>query len=87
MIKGKTSSGFEFELEDEVLDDYDLLESLQKADEGDAGSMLRVVDILLGEEQKRKLKDHVRSDKGRVSAKALFAVVEEIFQACKEGKN
>lgn len=87
MLKGKTSSGFEFELEDEVLDDFDLLESLQRADEGDTGSMLRVVDILLGEEQKGKLKDHVRSDKGRVSAKALFAVVGEIFQACKEGKN
>lgn len=87
MIKGKTPSGFEFELEDDVLDDYDLLECLQKADEGDTGCMIKVVDVLLGKEQKGRLKDHVRSDNGRVSAKALFAEVGEIFQACKEGKN
>ena len=35
MFTGKTSSGFEFSLQDEVLDDYELLETLQDIDDGD----------------------------------------------------
>lgn len=87
MIKGKTPTGFEFELDDDALDDYDLLETLQKADEGDGSAAIKVVEMLLGEKQKEKLKDHVRSEKGKVSANALFKEIGEIFRACKEGKN
>lgn len=87
MLKGKTSSGFEFELEDEVLDDYELLENLRKVDEGDNGCLIKVVDQLLGEEQKKRLKEHVRTEKGRVSAKKLLEEVSEIFQSCNAGKN
>ena len=87
MIKGKTSTGFEFELEDEVLDDYELLENLQKTDDGDTRCIIKVVDSLLGEEQKKRLKDHVRSEKGRVSAKRLVDEVTEIFKSCNTGKN
>ena len=32
MITGKTKSGFEFEIEEEKLDDYELLELLMEAD-------------------------------------------------------
>ncbi len=87
MIKGKTSSGFEFELDDDVLDDYELLENLQKVDEGEESRMVKVVDILLGEKQKERLKDHVRTEKGRVSAKRLLEEVSEIFQSSNAGKN
>lgn len=87
MLRGKTTSGFEFELEDEVLDDYELLESLRKVDEGDNGCLIKVVDQLLGEEQKKMLKEHVRTEKGRVSAKKLLEEVSEIFQSCNAGKN
>lgn len=87
MIEGKTSSGFAFELDDDVLDDYELLEDLQKVDEGDNSRIIKVVDTLLGEEQKERLKDHVRSEKGRVSAKRLLEEVSEIFQASNAGKN
>ena len=37
MFTGKTRSGFEFSLQDEVLDDYELLETLQDIDDGDYG--------------------------------------------------
>ena len=87
MIKGKTSSGFEFELDDDVLDDYELLENLQKVDEGEESRMIKVVDILLGEKQKERLKDHVRTEKGRVPAKRLLEEVSEIFQSSNAGKN
>lgn len=87
MFKGKTSSGFEFELEDAVTDDYELLEMICKVDEGNIGSLIPMVDLLLGEEQKNRLKDHVRSEKGRVSTKRLLEEVGEIFKANNAGKN
>ncbi len=87
MIKGKTTSGFEFKLEDDVLDDYELLEDLQKIDEGETGRVVDMVEKLLGKEQKDALKNHVRSVTGRVSAKRLMEEVSEIFQSCNVGKN
>ena len=48
MITGKTSTGFDYEVEDEVLDDYELLELLNEADKGNAGAMLDTVEYVLG---------------------------------------
>lgn len=87
MLRGKTESGFEFEIDEEILDDYDFLELLCHIDEGDASLTTKMVDMLLGEEQKKRLKDHVRAKSGRVSATRLLAEVMEIFNATKEGKN
>lgn len=87
MIKGQTESGFVFEIEEEVLDDYELLEALCQIDEGDASKTIKMVDMLLGKEQKEKLKEHVRAGGKRVSAKKLIAEVMGIFNAVNEGKN
>lgn len=87
MHKGVTSSGFEFELADEALDDYELLEILHKIDNGDNGLIVDMVDKLLGENQKEKLKEHVRAENGRVSAKLLLGEVMEIFKSNDAGKN
>lgn len=87
MIKGRTESGFEFELEDEVLDDYELLESLCQIDNGDTSKTIKMIDMLLGEDQKEKLKEHVRAGGKRVSAKKLISEVMGIFNAVQEGKN
>lgn len=46
MVKGITESGFEFELDEEILDDYELLESLCDIDNGDAcGGVLGVAGL------------------------------------------
>lgn len=87
MLKGKTSSGFEFELEDEALDDYELLEMMAKIDKGENGLIVDMVEKLLGEEQRDRLKEHVRTEKGRVAASSLLKEVMEIFQYDDSGKN
>lgn len=87
MLRGKTESGFEFEIDQEIFDDYDFLELLCQIDEGETQLTIKMVDRLLGKEQKERLKEHVRTESGRVSAKKLLAEVKEIFNATKEGKN
>jgi len=86
-IKGVTESGFEFELDRDALDDYELLEALHELDKGDYGYITEVTDRLLGEEQKEKLKNHLRTDTGKVSASKMMKEIGDIFKASKEVKN
>lgn len=87
MISGVTESGFEFELEEDVLDDYELLETLCELDKGNYSVLADMVNMLLTEEQKIKLKEHVKKDGKRVSTKRLLTEVMQIFNATKELKN
>lgn len=72
MISGKTASGFEFKLDDSALDDYELLEVLTEIDKGQAKKIVDAIDMLLGQKQKDKLKEHIREKNGRVSTKAMW---------------
>lgn len=85
MITGTTKTGFEFQLADNVLDDYELLEALCAIDSGNYGKVPAMVDALLGTDQVKKLKDHIRKN-GKVSSAALVAEVFEILTAA-GGKN
>lgn len=87
MKTGKTSTGFEFTLEEDVLDDYELLEILTAVDKGEYGRITEMVERLLGENQKEQLKAHVRNNSGKVSAAKLLDEVKEIFDASNEIKN
>lgn len=86
MIKGTTATGFEFAIEDDILDDYELLETLVELDKGNYGRITELTDRLLGKEQTASLKEHIRK-KGRVHASEMLNEVMEVFKACKNGKN
>lgn len=88
MIKGKTTSGFKFEIEDDVMDDYDLVIMFGKYRK--APSMDIVVDIaikMLGEEQHQALMDHLRDDRGKLKATDMVHALEEIENALPSVKN
>ena len=55
MLKGISASGFEFEIDEEVLDDWEMLELLQEIDDGKIGKLAKAIVFLLGEEQYEKL--------------------------------
>ena len=87
MKKGKTSTGFKYQLEENTFDDYELLEVLRQIDKGESGKIVDMVDIMFSEEQKEALKNHVREENGKVPASKLIKEVMEIFHNEKEGKN
>ena len=86
MIKGKTETGFEFKIEDEVLNDYELLELFAEVDENPL-LVPKLVKIILGKEQKNKLIEHVRDDKGRASVDRISMELENILTSSTETKN
>ncbi len=80
MITGKTSCGFEYKIEDAVLDDMELVDALANLEESPT-EISKIVRLLLGEDQKKVLYDTVRTPEGRVPVKAVMQAVEEIFSA------
>jgi len=86
MIKGKTSSGFEYKIPKENLDNYELVEVIGEAEENPL-LFPKAVTMLLGKEQTNKLKDHIRTDSGVVPAETMTKEIFEIFEEQKETKN
>lgn len=86
MIRGTTSSGFAYRIEDSALDDYELLELMTEIDAGSTGNIPKMVEMLLGKEQKEALKSHCKVD-GRVSSAKMVAEITEILLSHGEGKN
>lgn len=85
-MKGKTSTGFEFDIEDECLDDMELVDIMAEIDENPL-LMPKLCKMLLGEEQKKRLYDHLRSEDGRVPIEATTNAIQEIFNSPGDLKN
>lgn len=84
-IKGKLSTGFEFEIDKENLNDYELLEYISEIGENPM-LLPKVVKKVLGEKQKNELLDHLRNENGIVKNEAIEAAITEIFQSTNEVK-
>jgi hypothetical protein len=78
-MKGKTSSGFEFEISEDVANDYELVENLGELEDNPL-ILGKVVNQILGKEQTARLKDHVRNEKGIVPTDRMTQEIIEIFQ-------
>jgi hypothetical protein len=89
MIKGTTKTGFNFELDDDVIDDYDLLLKLAEVDAGNLAGIDGIFNEVLGKEQKNELREHIKKVTGRkrVSLKLMVASLQEIFEATNATKN
>ena len=87
MISGVTKNGFTFEITDERADNMELIDALADIDDGNLLAVSKVLTLLLGPEQKKKMYDFVRTDDGIVSAQTVSEMIVEILAAKKETKN
>ena len=74
-----TSSGFTCDINENNLDDAELLEMVVNIDDGDVLQIPKVLEKLLGKENKKAIYDHVRLEDGRVPFSALNQEIAEIF--------
>lgn len=87
MIEGKLKSGFEYKIEDHVLNNMELLDAVSEVDENPM-VLSKVIKILLGTEQRKNLYDHLRDpEKGNVPITAVSEAVAEIFSGSGQLKN
>lgn len=80
MITGTTASGFDFQIEESALDDMELLELIAAAEENPL-EIPKVVEKLLGAEQKKALYDSLRTERGNVPIADVFDAVTSIVTA------
>ncbi len=83
MVRGKTESGFEFEIDESIADDMEFMESLADAMD-DSIRFPKVLEQLLGTDQKKRLYDHIRGDGKRVSIEKTIAEFTEIMNLAGE---
>lgn len=87
MYKGRTTSGFEFTVSETAMDNMELIEVMAEVEDNPL-LFTKVVKLLLGEDQKKALYDHLRREDGTVPVKAVSETVTEIFNLLGEdGKN
>lgn len=79
MRKGKTKSGFEFEIDETTLDDMIFMEQLA-ASRNDALAFPAVLTMMFGEEQKKRLYEHLKDEHGRVPIAVTDEEISEIMQ-------
>lgn len=80
MVTGRTETGFDFEIDELVADDFELLENLIALDKGEWQVLPEIVRAVLGEEQKKRLYEFCRNpETKRVSTRKVAQSIKEIF--------
>lgn len=88
MKKGKTTSGFKYEIDEKVLDDMELIDAMAASQGEDPTQISTVVVKIFGEDQRKRLYDHVRTDDGRVPITEVANIITEIIESLgDDGKN
>ena len=85
MIKGQTSTGFDYTLEDEVLDDWEVLELIDEIEEK-PNVMVRLAKRLLEDKQYKALKEHCTVN-SKVKMRVMMKEITEILNVNQETKN
>lgn len=88
MKKGKTESGFKYEIDEKVLDDMELIDAMAASQGDDPTQISTVVVKIFGADQRKKLYDHVRTEDGRVPIGKVADIITEIINSLgDDGKN
>lgn len=86
MFTGKTKSGFVFCIPEKRIHNMELLDALTEL-ETNGAALPEVLKLLLDDDAKRKLYDHVRDEDGTVPVEAVMAEVYDMLQNGKQAKN
>lgn len=79
-------NGFTLKVDVDILDDWDVFALLRQIDKGDAGAIVELIPLVLGEGQFKKLKEHM-SKNGRVKASAMVDIFTELITKLQALKN
>ena len=86
MIEGKTKSGFVYAVDEDSVD-QEFLDALAEANDGDLLKVSKALRLLLGDEQRKRLYDHLRDEKGHVPVKAVMEAFGALLSNEGPGKN
>lgn len=82
MIKGTTQNGFEYEINEEVIRNIEVLDALSELDDGNLIALPKLVKLMLSKEDKKRLYTLCGND-----TEVVLKTVMEIFENNGEAKN
>ena len=86
-MKAKLKDGFEAQISEDTLNSWEFLELLSDIDEGEYGLIVKAARMLLGKEGVELLKEHIRTEDGKVLADAMVNAISELMESANELKN
>ena len=93
MTKGKTASGFVFEIDEKRLSDWEFVKLLAAGEDEDAtegqrlSASVKLVRFMLGKDGEKRLIEHVRDDDGIADAGRINEEISAIFNIIGERRN
>ena len=88
MKKIVLENGLELEVNEQCLNNMELLDALEEMTDGNELAISKVVKLMLGKENRKKLYDYVRDKDGRVPLEIIDKCLTEIMLLLGEqGKN
>lgn len=79
-----TETGFEVDIDIELMDDMELFDLIVELDEGNLGKIPKLLKKVLNKEDIKRLYDHVRLEGGRVPATSVVLELGNIMNAFNE---
>ena len=90
-MKGTTKSGFKFNVDERIIEDWRLIEAIALAESDDPGEQLKgtraVADLLLGKDKESLIKFIQDKNDGFVPALEMTTTIAEIITSVRELKN
>ena len=86
-MKAKLKDGFEVEIIEENVGDWEFLEILSDIDDGESGLIVKAARMMLGKDGVKALKEHLRGEKGKVPVTAMVDALYELMESVGELKN
>ena len=83
----KLKDGFEVQLSEDTRNSWEFLELLSDIDEGEYGLIVKAARLLLGKEGVKALKEHIRTEDGKVPADTMVNAISELMESANESKN
>lgn len=88
MKKITLENGLELEVNEQSMNNMELLDALEEMTEGNELAISKVVKLMLGKENRKKLYDYIRDEDGRVPLEIIDKCLTEIMMLLGEqGKN
>ena len=77
-LTGVTKTGFTYTISKNNLDNYELFELMSEVDENPT-VFPKIADLVLGKNQMKELKEHLRREDGTVSTEKIMTEIQNIL--------
>lgn len=90
MLTGTTSTGFEFQVNEDVISDWRFITAIADAESGNGHAAIQgtaqLVRLLFDKKTEQKLMEHVKREDGIVPIQAVQAEVTDVFKFISENR-